>query len=150
MKNLCLGTLFIIVSTLVVINGTFANAEEGKYLGDFCWEVVDDCDTTVLRLGFSQMGDGHFIVSGKFIEVGETPHLLHGSAEIDGGFFYISLMGSEQDYPECMVTGMKHLIIDLSTGNGTYETINHEYNYSDLSISHEYIGLLNMNIVPCP
>lgn len=135
--------------TISLCFGIF-QSEASDYLGDFCWEVVDDDDTTVLRLGFLQMGNGHFIVSGKFIEVGETPHVLHGSAEIDGSFVYISLMGSEQDYPEFMATGMKHLIIDLSTGNGTYETINHEYNYSNGSISHEYIGQLNMKIVPCP
>jgi hypothetical protein len=58
MKGMCfklrmLGIASVVLFCLFVFAGQ-AIAE--GYLGEFCWEVVDDGDTTVLRLGVKTKG----------------------------------------------------------------------------------------------
>jgi hypothetical protein len=91
MKNLWLAVLSIIVSTLVVINGAFANAEEGKYLGNFCWSFETRGDGIgTIKLGCFHTGGGHFMLSGVIINTNGIEQTAFASAEVIGNELHMT------------------------------------------------------------
>ena len=119
MKNLWLVALFIIVSTLVVINGTFANAEEGEYLGDFCWSFeISEGGTGAMKLGCFHTGGGHFILSGVVISTNGIEQTAFASAEVIGNELHMTATCSS-----ARTSSTVHAKLDLATLNGTADSI---------------------------
>jgi len=122
MKNLWLVALFIIVSTLVVINGTFANAEASEYLGDFCWSFeIGDGGTGTMKLGCFHTGGGHIMLSGVVINTEGIEQTAFASAEVIGNELHMTATCSS-----ARTSSTIHVKLDLATLNGTADSIGWE------------------------
>ena len=124
--------------------GFETNSARGGYLGEFCWETEDG---TILRLGFTHVGNGHYIVNGRTIEPGEV-HALHGNAEIVGGQVITSVVSTGfDDYSTWNYVGT--WVFSLSTRDGYVESIGHYYDKTTSQFEVIQKGE-TITSIPCP
>jgi len=120
-----------------------------EYLGDFCWELAPG---KVLMMGFTNIGNGHLLVSGRTASGGDTMEVFSGGAEIAGDKVYITLnsAGSNNSYTWSFI---HRAVLDLNTLVITDEAmgIDHDKNSSDPQNSYtDYDGPFTLTYVPCP
>ena len=116
-------TLFIIIASLSLGSVCFMSlpsAEASDYLGDYCWTVNNFTvgQTFLFKLGISNMGGGHFQLSGVFIVNGKQI-ITNGNAELINAnqiAFQLYYSGVGQD----VVNGMFNLTLDSASLNGTF------------------------------
>ena len=102
----------------------------GPYLGEFCWEFVDDPggDSSYVKLGLTHFGDGHVSVNGLgFDEGGDEPVPVTGTYEVLGDDRYMTLTttvfdGVPPSGGEFAAT-ISQVHIAQATGNGTFQAI---------------------------
>lgn len=135
----CLASLFCFVGV------TLSSAAAADYLGDVCWQLDDGAVT--LKLGFSSIGGGHLLVNGRMSGNGITG-IVSGNAEVEGDNLLLTVVHSGRD-KESMWTSTSNITINLSTLNGTYESIGHDRNYKDLSVDTEY-ETGSLTFIRCP
>jgi hypothetical protein len=132
----------------IIIGIGISNVEAAvEYLGEFCWEAKGG--VAILKLGILHIGDGHLLVSGKLLDKGHLKEVVHGNAEIEGSNVIVTLNSSDKDDKE-IVTGTRHIIIDLSTLNATAEGIFHGYGYSNQLFETEHEELDVLTFISCP
>jgi hypothetical protein len=129
---------FVITIGFIVI-GVASRVSASQYIGEACWELEEDgAIWGIIKLGFSNTGDGHFIMSGTLIDYdGYEVDIVHGNAEIQGGNILMTIVGSGRD-AGTLWTWTDNVILNTSTLNGSYEGIVNERNYSDGSISTQF------------
>jgi len=147
MKTFRFAVICLLLVTGIIIGIVISNVEAVEYLGEFCWEAKGG--EALLKLGVLDIGDGHFLLSGKLFDKGHLKEVVHGNAEIEGSNVIATLNSSDKDDKE-IVTGTRHMIVDLSTFNGTAEGIFHGYEYSNQLIETEYKGGDVLTFISCP
>jgi hypothetical protein len=69
-------SFFIVLGLLVLVGSSSVQA--ANYLGEFCWQ---DSEGWILRLAFTNMGDGHYMVNGM-ATLDDEVELMSGNAEV--------------------------------------------------------------------
>jgi hypothetical protein len=143
----------------VTLNGTSSQNQNPlpNFEGDLCWGNTNE-PGSIMKLGVSYIGDGHFLVTGKINRPdGSVHNVVNGNAEIDSGNIYMTLAHSGKD-SDAMWAGIIHVILDSSTLNGVAEAISHDRDYSEIpvEIGDIYIdsdtqhSTASVTFIPCP
>ncbi len=141
--------LFVLSFSLLTRFGV-SSAGASTYLGEVCWASTQGNDSIVTRLGFSYLGDGHFVLAGKMTKNGTVLHnTLNGNGEIHGNNFHTTLTHSGKS-GIAMWTGIIRMVLDISTFNGTAESIGHDYNYSDSTLDTQFNNAIPVTLIQCP
>jgi len=127
-----------------------SKADASDYIGDFCWDVVGEGGASIVKLGVSDLGGQHYLLTGKMINKSDKTlqNILNGNVEFIGTKYYGTIVGSGKDNTS-MWTGTTFITLNDSDLNGTAEGIGHDHSYKDLSTDTEYNSSL-MTSIPCP
>ena len=116
-----------------------------------CWEItLDGVPIGIAKANVSYIGGGHYLLSGKITAYDGKVYIGHGNAEVEGNSILISVNGSGQS-AEDMESGTVHVVLGTATlkGNGIWESMGHDVNYSDQSIDIEH-ETGSLTFIPCP
>ncbi len=114
---------FILVFALTICVG-ISKVEAFTYLGEFRWEESLDgfpAEKAIIRLGVTDMGDGHFILSGR--DEG-CDCVIHGSGEVIGTNVIFTLQTARNNEGlsgTALETQTYHVTLSLSSLDGTYK-----------------------------
>ena len=114
---------FMIMTGVFLLLGLFTtNAKaEPTYLGEFCWNVVDNHgEVGTMKLGITHMGGNHYLVQGG---LSEANIYVSGSGLLVGNNVVFSMSGTETlDGVEkpLKIAATWEVTIDLATMNGTF------------------------------
>jgi|LGOV01.1.fsa_nt_gb hypothetical protein len=115
--------------------------ETRTYLGEACWE---DEDGDIIRLGITYMGDGHFLLSGRW-GVDES---VHGNAEIFNSKVIMHLFSTEINADEVIYTEGA-LEADMPILSGTFYQKEDWYDKSSGYVGSGFF-VFPLTRVPCP
>jgi hypothetical protein len=104
--------------------------------GELCWQVDNGA---VIKFRISYIGNNQYLLNGQFYVSEEGIDIAQGSAEMIGSNVYMTVTHSGKN-DEAMWRGITHIILDITTLNGTYGAINNDFNYSNQSLNTEYEG----------
>ena len=114
---------FILVFTLIICAG-ISKVEAFTYFGEFRWEESLDGvpeEKPTIRLGVTDMGDGHFILSGRDKDF---DCVIHGGGEVIGSNVILTLQTSrinEGLSETALDVETYHITLSLSSLDGTYK-----------------------------
>jgi len=109
------------------------------YIGEYCWET----ESAFVRLGFTLMGDGHFTFCGIVDQPGIDEWPVNGNLEVVGDSAVMTVTGaSVLDGGVTMISTVSHLILDISTLDGTANNMDMIWEDGVCSLDHE-LSILN-------
>lgn len=134
--------VFFMASIFLAITLIVPKAYAITYYGEFCWELKwSSSDVIDLKLGISDMGNGHYFANGLFSSSNFSPSTgttaVYGSGEVIGNLLvmtlnYSSITSTSSGY------GTISLIFSPDTLSGSHESFFVRYDKSTSKYNREY------------
>jgi len=116
-------------------------ADGPLYIGEYCWET----ESSFVRLGFTLMGDRHFTCCGIAEQLG-IEWAVNGNLEVVGDSVVMTITGAEVlDGGMTMYSTVSHVILDISTLNGTSNNMDMIWENGVCSLDHNSVILYSVS-----
>ena len=141
---------FLLLGILSV--GGIPAGEASDYLGQFCWQATSPGGSAVVKAAVNHMGDGHFLLNGKFTDTTGVVEAFVASAEVSGSSVYMTSTSAGSDSSGTWIS-IGRFLLNLSNLNGSGELLRIAHSASSpnsQNASLGYEGPVTVTFIPCP